>query len=647
MDSRPRTLLAIAVATASLTLGILALVIGRVDIGVEFAQDGDYLRIVDVRRNSPAQLEGFDVGMVVVSVNDLQLLRLPQYVYAEPAPEPTPTPTPEGAATGDPSPSGSPVPSTPASSPPVVATTSPDASASPPATPAPVSSPSPAPTPSPTPEPTPSPDADAGGIPPGDQGTDGGGSQSEPTPILDPPVPTPVKVDPYQVIAATSAGIRQLEAISAVDLAAYTPENWSLTYLGHDYQDDLGKLGFGLLAGCLILGGALLFAGRLGPSLRPLAMPLAVATATPFLVWPLFATWFAPAVALAGVLLPLGMVPLAEALAERIREPEVRRGARMIVAACVTGAIALGLARFALDASSVTADWTQYLLVAAIPLVPGLATAPAMVRGARVAVDAEGGPLQSTELAVAAGTPVAALGTAIFFNPLFLPLSAWLAAIAVAGRFTVRPLARLLSRAQLQRDLVVAATETERARVAADIHDDALQELTLLDRRLDAAGDTESAEMARGVTERLRAICGDLRLPILDDLGVGPALDWLVQRIDGIAGGEVRLERSDGVRPPRVVELAFFRVAQEALANAARHGKPPIVVRYHATDAGAVLTVDDAGAGIDPGAADAAERAGRFGLLNMRQRAEQIGAILDVRPWPGGGTHVGLQWRPQ
>ena len=94
------------------------------------------------------------------------------------------------------------------------------------------------------------------------------------------------------------------------------------------------------------------------------------------------------------------------------------------------------------------------------------------------------------------------------------------------------------------------------------------------------------------------------------------------------------------------MELAFFRVAQEALANAARHGKPPIVVRYHATEAGAVLSVDDAGPGIAAGAADLAEQAGRFGLLNMRQRAEQIDAILDVRPWPGGGTHVGLQWRP-
>ena len=105
----------------------------------------------------------------------------------------------------------------------------------------------------------------------------------------------------------------------------------------------------------------------------------------------------------------------------------------------------------------------------------------------------------------------------------------------------------------------------------------------MLVHRLDAAGDTEGADIARTVSDRLRAICGDLRLPILDDLGVGPALDWLVLRIERLAGGEVRLERSDGTRPPADVELAFFRVAQEALSNAVKHGRPPIVVRYATT----------------------------------------------------------------
>jgi signal transduction histidine kinase len=207
---------------------------------------------------------------------------------------------------------------------------------------------------------------------------------------------------------------------------------------------------------------------------------------------------------------------------------------------------------------------------------------------------------------------------------------------------------RFVQRTQRQRDLVVAASEAERARLAADLHDDALQDLISLVRRLDAAGDTTGADLARHVAERLRAICSDLRLPLLDDLGAGAALEWLVSRVEPLAGGEVQLERADATRPPSNVELAVFRVAQEAVSNAVRHGSAPITVRYHVTDAGRVsLSVEDAGPGIDLQQAEAAQQAGHFGLANMQQRAEQIGGLLDVRRWPGGGTHVALEWRPR
>ena len=73
------------------------------------------------------------------------------------------------------------------------------------------------------------------------------------------------------------------------------------------------------------------------------------------------------------------------------------------------------------------------------------------------------------------------------------------------------------------------------------------------------------------------------------------------------------------------MELAVFRIAQEALANAARHGRPPIHVRYEAAVDRAVLAVDDAGPGIEPDAARQALRERRFGLQAMSQRAEQIG----------------------
>lgn len=221
-------------------------------------------------------------------------------------------------------------------------------------------------------------------------------------------------------------------------------------------------------------------------------------------------------------------------------------------------------------------------------------------------------------------------------------------AVVVWRQFTLNPLMGLARRTQLQRDLAVAAAETERARLAADLHDDALQQLTMLVRTLDDSGNPDAAKQAREVATKLRAVVGDLRLPILDDLGAGAALEWLVERVQPLAGGSVKLERSDETRPPANVELAIFRVAQEALTNAIKHGRPPIAVRYDVrTDGRVTLAIDDAGEGIGSDAAEEAPREGHFGLANMQQRAEQIGALLDIRRWPAGGTRVALEWRPQ
>jgi signal transduction histidine kinase len=374
-------------------------------------------------------------------------------------------------------------------------------------------------------------------------------------------------------------------------------------------------------------------------------LPLAVAVASPLLTAPLEGIGSTGAVLLGGALTIAAMVPLAVGLTERVDRPDDRRLLFVLIAglALAAGVSVLG---YAIGDRRDEVATLVVVLTGAVPLIPGLiAAGPIDLGRIRTGSTGPGGLLQATELALAGATPMVALAT--HEAPFLWPLGFWLLAIAVAGRFTVRPLARLATRAALQRDLVVAATEAERARLAADIHDDALQELTLLVRRLEASGDTEGAEIGRTVADRLRAICGDLRLPILDDLGVGPALDWLVLRIERLAGGEVRLERADEARHSPDVELAIFRVAQEALANAVKHGRPPIVVRYRSTPGGISLAIDDAGPGITDEAPADAEKAGRFGLLNMAQRSEQIGAILDVKRWPSGGTHVALEWRPR
>ena len=397
-------------------------------------------------------------------------------------------------------------------------------------------------------------------------------------------------------------------------------------------------------AAMLLVGGWWLARQAPGTPFREMAIPASVATVVPIIVGSGL-----------GQLGPMsGLVPwtlaasaaaaLGLTVADSVPHP-YRTRVTLLAAALPLIAAPLGiLAPTEFDGRESLRVVAMVLLAAstAVPCIIAAVlrqTLPSSERGRESVVGA-------LELAVLGITPaISVVATWGSGDPRsILPVALWIVVVLAAQYFAVRPLARNATVATTQRDQVVAAMEAERARIAADIHDDALQELTMLGWRLDASGDKQSAATAREVAERLRAILGDLRLPILDDLGTGPALEWLVERVGRLAGGEVRLERSDVVRPPAEVELAFFRVAQEALSNAVRHGRPPITVRYWTTPSSASLAIDDAGAGI---ATTEASRAasGHFGLLNMRQRAEQIGALLDVRPWPAGGTRVTLEWR--
>lgn len=416
-------------------------------------------------------------------------------------------------------------------------------------------------------------------------------------------------------------------------------------------QSQLGGAALGPLIALAVLGAAawwMTSPRSTGSHLSPLILPAAAATAIPLAVTPGPMSLTALGTAL-GVTLPvLAMLPLADGLAAFVG-PLQRR---MLVRG--TAILAAAVSMWILLASQGSPwaranDFVAGLLVMGMVVVPAIAAARTdSEAGADGAIPSAGAQVvKPTELLVLGLTPAVSYASVdlVADTPQFWPFLLWIVAILAVRRWTVRPLLRVVQRVQLQRDLVVAATEAERARLAADLHDEALQDLTLLVRRLDGAGDREGADMARTIADQLRAICGDLRLPILDDLGAGPALEWLVARVGRLAGGEVRLERIDPLRPPSNVELAVFRVAQEALANAVKHGGTPIVVRYQSTSGRVSLSIDDSGPGIPVGAGEAAQARGRFGLLNMQQRAEQIGGILDVRQWPTGGTRVALDWR--
>ncbi len=465
------------------------------------------------------------------------------------------------------------------------------------------------------------------------------------------------------------------------------PDKWLDAYLRGDFVElgvplpagglatytfpaiDAKPIGFVFLVGIGLLFGILAWVrrGLAGEALRPLAFPLAVATATPLIVVPtsVSPSWVIAIVAVAMTVFAL--LVLANGWVGRVEERTRRRVAIAIALAAAVGYLALELILLSVESwrPPFPGGWLLFVvaqelpphvgallgalvrglapvLAAAVTVVPALTLLISSHRGRGTAV-ASGGARSSDRLPIllAALTPVVVATTYGFGGVGFglsIPLI-WLLVVV----FVLQTNARAETM-RTQMDMVVAATEVERARLAADLHDEALQEMTVLVRRLDDTGDERAAALARSIADRMRDVCGDLRLPVLDELGAGAALEWLVARVGESWGGQVRLERNDGSRPPADVELAVFRVAQEALANAVTHGAPPIIVRYSAASDHASLSITDQGAGIAPDAAADAARSGHYGLLNMRQRAEQIGARIDVRRPPDGGTSIGLSW---
>ena len=456
---------------------------------------------------------------------------------------------------------------------------------------------------------------------------------------------------------------------------ASPPEAW------HDFSSyPYGSMPIEAGLAILILGWLALSRGWAGPTLKPFALSLPVATAVPLFVVIIDTYHSAPAAVVGAVLVPLAMLPLAMDFLGRIEGTRRRRLVASITVGLALASVAAGLL---LPTNQDLLTW-RVLLVALTAFVPGLFAARLMqslragsnpgrsrwrailARGLafvpgsfagrlvrRLRPDSAGASgstpralTGSIDVLFAAMTPgIAAVKLADMHSMDLGFVFLWLVAFFIVTRLSLWPLVRLATRATLQRDLVVAATEAERARIAADVHDDALQDLTMLVRRLDAAGDEANAAAAREIAERLRAICGDLRLPVLDDLGVGPALEWLCGR-QGESAGSITLDRlAEESRLPADVELAVFRVAQEALSNAIRHGAPPIVVSYRAAQDWVELRVDDSGPGLADGAAGLAEQTSHLGLLTMTQRAETLGASLTIGRRPGRGTRVSLVWR--
>lgn len=195
--------------------------------------------------------------------------------------------------------------------------------------------------------------------------------------------------------------------------------------------------------------------------------------------------------------------------------------------------------------------------------------------------------------------------------------------------------------------------ENERRHIARELHDAVGQ--MLLVHKLDAewiraqAGSDitrDAAEaMCASIDETLkmvRSLASGLRPPALDDLGIGPALESLIEDISRRAG--IRCEHNiDELAASLPVEAgtALYRIAQEALANAVRHGGPSKVwLTLRPCEGGVILVVEDNGTGIDPQLVDDSSS---LGLLGMTERAELLGGRVRISNRFQGGTSVRVE----
>jgi signal transduction histidine kinase len=202
--------------------------------------------------------------------------------------------------------------------------------------------------------------------------------------------------------------------------------------------------------------------------------------------------------------------------------------------------------------------------------------------------------------------------------------------------------------------------ETERRLLATELHDRVGQNLSALGMNLSiisartnheedndlASRIRDSTSLIEETADAMRNVMGELRPQAIDEYGLAAPLRSLASGFTARTGIRVSVKSSDtNMRLPRSVELAMFRIVQEALSNISKHAQAhDVSVSIAGTTGSATLTVQDDGVGFDAESMEGSRPDGHWGLLIMRERAEAVGASFTIKSNPRSGSKLTVEY---
>jgi len=240
------------------------------------------------------------------------------------------------------------------------------------------------------------------------------------------------------------------------------------------------------------------------------------------------------------------------------------------------------------------------------------------------------------------------------------PMEASISQLSVPeGRLFTVILRDVSQRVQAQRELQAFASEShalregEKARIARELHDELAQSLTAI--KMDAIwvrdnlADGHDAIQAKlkgmlalldNTVAATRRIAADLRPLLLDDLGLGPAIEWLAHNFTQRSGVDCSLDVDDEVDLPEPYASAVFRIVQESLANVAKHAQATrVTVSVERKPHSVTLRIEDNGVGFE---VKAPRKTHSLGLMGLRERAQLLQGSVQIQSQPGQGTQVAV-----